>query len=435
MSEGEMKYIIIGNSAAGIGCVEGIRQIDKKGSITVISDEPHQSYSRPLISYLVQGKVTAEKMMYRRDSFYEDNAVKLLNGVRAIEINPGRKTVTLSDGKTLPYDRLLVATGSRAFEPPIEGIDSVDCKIFFMTLNDAKKLENLLAPEKRILIVGAGLIGLKCAEGIMSGDAGKRVHEITVVDLAPRVLASILDSDGAALVQNCFEKKGVKFMLSKSIRRFEPKVRGQSGYLAVLEDAGANGTGPAIDFDIVVLAAGVRPNTELLSGIAEVGRGIVINEKSETSRPFIYAAGDCTESIDASSGEQKIMALLPNAYMQGECAGVNMAGGEKSFDKAIPMNAIGFMGLHIITAGNYTGEVYESSGEGTYKKLFYSGNRLNGYIFIGNIEKAGIYTSLIRDRTPLDSIDFALICERPGLMAFTKEVRAEKLGGRVWKTK
>jgi NAD(P)H-nitrite reductase large subunit len=125
------------------------------------------------------------------------------------------------------------------------------------------------------------------------------------------------------------------------------------------------------------------------------------------------------------------MALLPNAYMQGECAGVNMAGGDRRFDKAIPMNAVGFFGLHCITAGNYTGDVYAASEKGTYKRLFYSDNRLNGYILIGDIEKAGIYTSLIRERTPLDTIDFALVCEKPGLMAFTKEDRRAKLGGGV----
>jgi NAD(P)H-nitrite reductase large subunit len=137
------------------------------------------------------------------------------------------------------------------------------------------------------------------------------------------------------------------------------------------------------------------------------------------------------------------MALLPNAYMQGECAGVNMAGGEKTFDRAIPMNAIGFFGLHMITAGNYTGDVYrgqiadndeqrannKEQAANCYKRLFYSDNKLNGYILIGDVDKAGIYTSLMRERTPLDTIDFALVCEKPGLMAFTKEDRMVKLGG------
>ncbi len=182
---------------------------------------------------------------------------------------------------------------------------------------------------------------------------------------------------------------------------------------------------------------GVRPNTSLLNGIAKIDRGIIVNGKSETSAQDIYAAGDCTQTLDVSSGQNKVMALLPNAYMQGECAGINMAGGGDNggarFDRAIPMNAIGFLGLHIITAGNYDGQVYvegntSGTGEAAYKRLFYSDNKLNGYILIGNVEKAGIYTNLIRERVPLNTIDFALVCEKPGLMAFTKEARMEKLG-------
>ena len=432
MKSANTKYLIIGNSTAATGCVEGIRQIDKSGSITIVSDEVHHSYSRPLISYYLEGKVTEEKMMYRGGDFYSSNNAKLLSGLRVTEIIPAKKVAVLSDASELPYDKLLVAAGSRAFVPPIPGIDTVKNKSTFMTLDDAKVLDSMLGPEKDVLIMGAGLIGLKCAEGILNAKT-KRCRSLCIVDLAPRVLASILDDKGAALVQERFKEKGVKFLLSKGVSGFETTQGRPNAYRALLSEAAGATEIPDnafIDFDILVLAAGVRPNTELLSGIAKTGRGIIINEKCESSAKDIYAAGDCTESMDASSGESRIMALLPNAYMQGECAGVNMAGGKKVFDKAIPMNAIGFMGLHIITAGNYSGDVYESSKEGVYRKLFFSDNKLNGYIFIGDIEKAGIYTSLIRDRTPLDTIDFALICERPGLMAFTKEVRAEKLGGR-----
>jgi NAD(P)H-nitrite reductase large subunit len=224
-----------------------------------------------------------------------------------------------------------------------------------------------------------------------------------------------LDDDGAKQVQSHLENKGLAFKLSCSVKKFE-------GNTAILD------SGDRVDFDVLVLAVGVRPNTKLLDGVAKIDRGIVINAKSETTAPNIYAAGDCTQTVDVSSGQSKIMALLPNAYMQGECAGLNMAGGSKSFDKAVPMNAIGFFGLHVITAGNYTGEVYASNAGGNYKRLFYSDDKLNGYILVGNVEKAGIYTSLIRERTPLDTIDFALICEQPGLMAFTKEDRIAKLG-------
>jgi NAD(P)H-nitrite reductase large subunit len=408
-----MKYVIIGNSAAGIGAVEGIRQIDKSGEITIITNEPYHTYSRPLISYLLLGKTTEEKMKYRGKSFYKDNNCTLLSNVSVTKIDSGAKKVVLSDNKKIDYDKLLVAAGSSAFVPPFEGLDSVKDKCTFMSLDDAKKLETMLGKDKRVLIIGAGLIGLKCAEGIH-----ERVKHITVVDLASRILSSILDDDGAKIIQNHLESKGVEFKLASSVKKFENKK-------AVLEN------GESIEFDVLVLAVGVRPNTALLDGIAKIEKGIVVNEKSETSAKNIYAAGDCTQTNDVSSGQNKIMALLPNAYMQGECAGINMTGNAEgaSFEKAIPMNAIGFFGLHMITAGNYTGETFTENNGGNYKRLFYSNNKLNGYILIGNVEKAGIYTSIIRERTLLDTIDFKLVCEKPGLMAFTKEDRKIKLGG------
>jgi NAD(P)H-nitrite reductase large subunit len=405
------KYVIIGNSAAGIGAVEGIRQIDKEGEITIITDEKYQTYSRPLISYLLLGKTDEEKMKYRGDNFYSYNKCTLMKDTSVTGIDAAKKQVALSGGKTVPYDKLLVGTGSSAFVPPFGGLDTVKDKFTFMSLDDAKKLEKVLAADKRVLIIGAGLIGLKCAEGI-----AQRVAHITVVDLAPRILSSILDEEGAKIVQEHIGSANIEFKLGASVKTFDKTQ-------AIFE------SGEKINFDILVLAVGVRPNTALLKDIANIDRGIIVDNKSKTSAADIFAAGDCTQTTDVSSGQNKIMALLPNAYMQGECAGINMAGGEKEFDKAIPMNAIGFFGLHMVTAGNYVGKTYTVNKGGDFKRLFYSDNKLNGYIIIGNVEKAGIYTSLIRERTPLDTIDFSLVCERPGLMAFTKEARAEKLGG------
>ena len=420
-----MKYVIIGNSTAGIGAVEGIRQIDKNGEITIITNEAHHTYSRPLISYLLLGKTTEEKMKYRGSNFYTDNNAVLLSNTAAVKIDADKKSLSLSNGKSIAYDKLLVAAGSSPFVPPFEGLDTVKNKTTFMSLDDARKIDEMLAdkPQAKVLIIGAGLIGLKCAEGIV-----KKVSKITIADLAPRILSSILEDESAAIVQKHIENSAgghgqavVEFKLSSSVKKFD-------GNNAIMEN------GETAAFDVLVLAVGVRPNTALLKDIADIDRAIIVNGKSETSAPDIYAAGDCTQALDVSSGQKKVMALLPNAYMQGECAGINMAvsalgaGQEKSFDKAIPMNAIGFFGLHMITAGNYSGEVYINKDNENYKKLFYSDNKLNGFILIGNVEKAGIYTSLIRERTPLDSIDFALVCEKPGLMAFTKEDRKVKLG-------
>ncbi len=405
-----MKYVIIGNSAAAVGCIEGIRQEDKSGPITVVTDEPYHTYSRPLISYLLLGKTDEERMKYRPDGFYEENGVTLLAGKRAEKIDPESKTVLLDDGQALSYDKLLVAAGSRPFVPPIKGLDGVENAFTFMTLDSAKALEKALGPDKRVLILGAGLIGLKCAEGI----AG-RVGSLTVADLADHILPSILDSEAAAMVQRHIEDHGVSFLLGDGVDSFE-------GNTAVLK------SGKKVPFDLLVICVGVRPNTSLVSEAGgEVARGIRVDPGCATTIPDVYAAGDCTESFDVSSGQERILALLPNAYMQGRCAGTNMAGGEAVYDHAIPMNAIGFFGYHVLTAGTYTGEIYRSAEGCSLKKLFYENDRLKGYILLGDVARAGIYTSLIRKETPLSSIDFALICEKPQLMAFTREERKEML--------
>ena len=407
-----MNYVIIGNSAAAVGCIEGIRSVDREGGITVISDEPYHVYSRPLISYLLYGKTNEERMKYRPDDFYETNRVKPLLGVRAVKIDSGRKAVQLANGDSIPFDRLLIATGSRPFVPPMDGLDAVEKKFSFMTLDDAKALETAITKESRVLIVGAGLIGLKCAEGILD-----RVGSIEVVDLADRILPSILDEAGSAMVRKYIESKGIRFHLSDSVAKFG------SGS-ALLKSGGK------IDFDVLVLAVGVRPNTQLAADIGcKVGRGVTIDERSATSVPDVYAAGDCCECFDITDKCERVLAILPNAYLQGETAGVNMAGGSRSFGNAIPMNAIGFFGLHIITAGSYNGDAWVQTSEKEYKKMVTKDNLLKRRILIGNVSRAGIYTSRIRSQIPLDTIDYELIREKPQLMAFTREDRAVRLGG------
>lgn len=406
------KYVIIGNSAGAVGCIEAIRKNDTEGKITVISDESYHTYSRPLISYLLQGKTTEEKMKYRPDNFYEKNNCELLLDKKAVKIDTDKKCVLLNTGKEIEYDKLLVATGSTPFIPPMEGLDEVKNKHTFAKLSDAKALGDNVNKDSKVLIIGAGLIGLKCAECLKD-----RVSTISVVDLAPKVLSSILDDGASEVIKAHLEDNGINLYLSDSVKKFE-------GNKAIL----ASGT--EIEFDALVLAVGVRANTSLVKDAGgKVGRGITVNEKCETSLKDIYAAGDCTESVDCCDGNVKVMAILPNAYIQGECAGKNMSGEDSTVGKLIPENSIGLFGKHMITAGNYTGEVYFDNSNGNYKKLFYSENKLNGFILIGDISKAGIYTSLIKEKTPLDSIDFELICENPCLMAFSRDYRNKKLGG------
>ena len=160
------QYVIIGNGIAAAGCIEGIRKTDKDTPITVVSGENHPAYCRPLISYYLQGKTNLEKMSYRKDTFYSDNGCEVIYGETAEKINPEEHTVLLSNGKEIPYHKLLVATGSSPFVPNFEKMETVPQKFSFMTLDDTLSLEKALFENARVLIVGAGLIGLKCAEGI-----------------------------------------------------------------------------------------------------------------------------------------------------------------------------------------------------------------------------------------------------------------------------
>ena len=407
-------YVIIGNSIAATGCIEGIRSVDKRGKITVVSKENAPAYCRPLISYYLESKTTLEKMSYRAESFYSDNNCKVLYGKEAVSIDENKKTIHLDDGQELSYSSICVATGSSPFVPPFNGLDLVENKFEFMTISDMLALEKAVSASSNVLIVGAGLIGLKCAEGLL-----KRVKSITVCDLAGRVLSSILDDECAAIMQKHLEKNGITFCLSDSVSRFEKNVAHMQ-------------SGKTIPFDVVVLAVGVRANTSLIKNAGgKVERGIIVNSKMRTSLKNIYAAGDCVETEDISFGSHRVLAILPNAYMQGRIAGLNMAGEPATFDKGIPMNSIGFFGLHAMTAGTYTGQMYEEKGDNYIKRLFTKKNHLCGYILIGKTDRAGIYTSLIREQTPLDEINFDLLKTDATSAAFSPELRRKMFGGVV----
>lgn len=409
-----MKYVIIGNSAAAIGTIQGIRQIDKTGQIVVISDEKYHTYSRPLISYWLKGDVTEENMRYRDEDFYEKNDVDTLFETRVTKINSNKKTVTIKNGNEISYDKLMVATGSKPFVPTMEGLDKVKNKFTFMKLDDAKAVREAVTEGAKVLIVGAGLIGLKAAEALEHYGA-----DMTVIDLADRILPSILDSEASAIMQKHIESKGVKFILGTSVKEF-------SENSAVLQN------GDTVQFDMVILAVGVRPNTELIAEAGgTVNRGIVTSQtQAVEGLKDVYAAGDCTESLDITTGQQKILALLPNAFLQGEAAGQNMAGKETYYLNAMPMNAIGFFGLHIITAGSYEGEAYtETDGAENYKKLVTADNELKGFILMGDVKRAGIYTYMIKWHMPIDECDFELLKTKPQLMAFSRSYRNEKLAG------
>ena len=412
-----MNYVIIGNGPAAVSCIDGIRSADPDGSITVISKEAHAAYFRPLISYYLEGKSKAENIGCRPADFYRRNRCRVIQN-EAVGIDKDQQTVTLKDGEVIAYDRLCICTGSSPFVPPMNGLESVEKKFTFLTIDDSFAIEKAIDQDSRVLIIGAGLIGLKCAEGLRD-----RVQSVTVCDLAPRVLSSILDDECAAIVQRHLESCGIAFSLGNTADHFD-------GNTAYMKD------GSEIGFDVLVLALGVRPNIGFFKEAGgECGRAIIVNNAMQTSVDNIYAAGDCVEQYDITFGAKRIMALLPNANLGGYTAGVNMAGGSKEFDNAVPMNSIGFWGLHMMTAGTYANDggarMIEEKTENGIKRFFLKDDKLIGFIIIGEVRSAGIYTNLIRSRTDLSAVDVDALIKNPNLLPFGEIYRRKTLGGVV----
>lgn len=414
-----MNYVIIGNSAAAVGCIEGLRRWDKNGSITVISDEKHHVYSRPLISYYLAGKVKKEHMGYRKRDFYEKHNVALRLGKKAVSIDPKKKSVALDDGGIVSYDKLLIATGSSPFVPPTEGLHNQSNVFTFLKYDDALGIEKLIMPQSRVVVVGAGLIGLKAAEGLVP--VAGSVH---VVELAPRVLPMILDEQAAAPVQQRLEQNGITFHLGMTVAQ---AVGEEQVEKVILKD------GTELECDVLVMGVGVRPNVaEAKAAGVEVNRGILVDDAMRTNVPDIYAAGDVTEAVDLVSGERKIMALWPNAYAQGRAAAFDMCGHKDDFAGVFPMNAVGFFGLSIITAGIQGGDgtqvlLKRCEQTGAARRFYVKDDVLVGMILVGDVDRAGIYTSLMSEKTPLSTLDKPLTGDNFGLNALGPKKMKERI--------
>ena len=418
-----MKYLIIGASAAGLATAESIRKTDASGEITIITKEAYLPYSRPSISYYLKGKVEEKNMFLRKASYYKENKINIITNTAITKIDRENKTVK-AGRKEFSYDKLCLATGSRPFIPPMKNVEGCKNALTFLDLAATKEVKKAAKADTRAVVIGAGLIGMKAAEGLT-----KICASVDVVELAPRVLPSILDEKSAKSVKTHLEANGIKFHLENTV--VKAKTKNNSITHVVLK------SGKILPCDLLILAVGVRPETALAEKAGlEVNRGIITDpETMQTSDENIYAAGDCTVSVDMLDGSKKIIALWPNAVQQGTVAGSQMAGGSLTTGGSYSVNAIDFYGLRICTCGliNAKGEQYSDkikTDGNSYKRLVFEGNRLVGFVLINSSVNAGIYTKLISEGTDLSTLE-GNIMDDPSVFMFSKEVRTEKLTGGV----
>lgn len=416
-----MDYVIIGNSAAAIGAIEGIRSADKEGKITLFTDEPYHTYSRPLISYYLFGKVSADKMYYRPSDFYEKMNVEARLGTRVDTLLPKENSVVLPSGEKVKYGQLILATGGKPIVPPMEGRE-LNGVSTFLKWDDVKDLEKELFPGIKTVVIGAGLIGLKTAEALI-----KRNASVTVVELANRVLSAILDETAAGMVQESLEEHSVKFYLENTVA----KILGEEGRVCGvrLQD------GTELACDRVVIAIGVSPNIDLAkdAGI-ELNRGILVDSHMNTNIPNIYAAGDVAEGYDTIHRQRRVLPILPNAYKQGYTAGQNMAGQTPEYKGGFAMNSIGFLGLPMITAGivkpegeEFTEMIEVDKTIRQYKKIVLRDGRIVGFITLNKIDRIGILTGLMDKEIDVLPFQQHLFKEDFGYVYFPAEYRQEQL--------
>ncbi len=434
------KYLIIGNSTAAVAAVEAIRAQDSVGTVTMVSDEPHFTYSRPCISYLLEGKTTLEKMRYRRDSFYEEMNVRTLFGLRAEKIDTKQKTVTLADGSIESYEKLLLATGSVPFVPPTDGCPAVNTgkgAYTFIKLDDALALARDVTSDSHVVVIGGGLTGIKAVEGLLH-----HTKNITVVEFAPRVLPVALDEKASEIVQNRLTDAGVSLRCGHVVKKVLTDSEGKVSSVMIGNPQDANDSGVEPPCDVLVISIGVRPNLSLVKDTeiqAAQRSGIVIDSFCQTTVPDVYAAGDCVDSRDLTNGFNHVLAILPNAYAQGKTAGCAMSGGKIRHEGAFPINATSFLGLPLITAGMTnvkpdvlarpdTEVIAECCGE-NYRKLVICGNVLTGFVLMGPeaTKRAGIFTALLREKRDLATVPTDIRTASPELLMFDRAERTAKL--------
>jgi len=418
------RYLIVGNSAGGIGAVEAIRQVDANGPITIVSDEPYPAYSRPEISGYLAGLTTVERMLFRPPDFYERNGVEAILGVTASRLDLRKRGLELEDGRTLAWDRLLLATGGRPTMPPIPGADREG--IFtFTTLADADRIRAALSPASRAVVIGAGLIGLSLTHAL--------VHlgvPVVMVELLDRPLANALDREAASVVERALREAGVELVFEQTVDEVlgQPEDGEHVGGVR-LQD------GRQLSCDILAIAIGVTPRTELApeAGL-RVDRGIIVDRRMATSHPDVYACGDAAEAFDFVHGVERVTPIWPNAYIGGRVAGLNMAGRETVYSGGTAMNALSYFGLAIVSAGLQEpgdGPGYEvlvsSDSDTAYRKVVLREGRVAGLTFVGDIEKSGIVLGLMRDGTDVSAFKEALVAPDFGLTSLPEELRRERL--------
>ena len=394
-----MRYVVLGSSAAGINAVRELRRLDPGADIVLVSQD-EAIYSRCILHHYLGGQRDLERLCFAEKDFADLYRVDWRKGRACVGLDRAEKTVELDNGERVGYDKLLIATGSHTWIPPVENLNKAQNVIGFRNIGDIEVLKEAAKTAKHIVVMGAGLVGLDCACGFL--ELGVKV---TLVEMAGWLLSKQLDQRAAKTYQDAFEKEGVAQYYGVGIAK---AVLDEEGLVTevILTD------GKTLPCDYVVVTAGVRANVEFLEGSGlELSRfGLVYDASGQTSDPDIYGAGDV-------SGTSPIW---PAAVKQGIIAASNMAGVErKQTDFFASKSTMNFLGIPSMSLGDVNGDgpdltVEVREGKGSYKKIVHKNGKIVGAILQGDLAYGGILQQLIaykidvsRVKKPVFDIDYS----------------------------
>ncbi len=376
-----MRYAIVGFGTAGYHAAKAIRAGDPAGELHVYGDTGLAPYNPMLTTYYVYGKLDRKGLFpFGELAQLQEQLGFTYHHERVIKVHAQERTVETASG-TEPYDRILVATGATAFAPPVKGLEPED-SFLMRTVEDAQRLKDRLdrGDVKTAVVVGASMAGIKVVEVL-----AKYGVRVVLADLAKTIFPLAAYPEVAAMIEGRVAKRGIDLRFGVTIDHMET-VDGQK--TAFLTD------GTAVPADLVSLCIGTRAATAVVQGEVEINRGIVVNDRMETSVPGIYAAGDCCEGNNLESGQHQIIGLWANANRQGRTAGANMAGCEAAFEGNILHNITHFMDMDFIGFGDnrIQGEVLEtgSPDHGLYIRVVLQEGKIVGANILDDYRISGI---------------------------------------------
>lgn len=420
-----MRAVIIGNSATAVGAVEAMREHDQCAEIVMISEEPHMIYSRPMLDHYLAGKIARNRLAYRNSDFYAQHNVTPMLSTRVASIDTAGHKVVTARGQEIAYDKLLVCTGGTPIVPPVAGANTGGV-CTFTRLDDVDDIMTACesGAVKHAVVVGGGMIGIKATDALV-----RRGISVSMVELAPRILGAALDETASELMTELLSEAGVDVLTGNTVTDVESTNGRISGVM--LRD------GRHVDCQLMIFGIGVRPNTEIVrDSDIKVNRGIVVDRFMRTTAPDVYAAGDVAEAYDLVVDMNRTVAIWPNAYRQGAIAGAHMVGAEAEDKGGVAMNAIEVHGVAAIAIGNsnMSGDGYEvlsslDKQNNRYKRLVIEDDHLVGAILVNNINRAGIYTGLIRHKLDISGIHKELLSDGFGLLSLPDRYRKHIVTG------